>query len=61
MSGPPKSRGMIQYVFKHFWNSFKATLDIDVTIHLMIAKSVVVMDVLFEWVERLGEGSRWAT
>ena len=23
MSGPTKSRGMIQYVFKHFWNSFK--------------------------------------
>jgi len=23
MAGPPKSRGMIQYVFKHFWNSLK--------------------------------------
>ena len=23
MAGPPKSRGMLQYVFKHFWNSFK--------------------------------------
>ena len=23
MSGPAKSRGMIQYVFKNFWNSFK--------------------------------------
>ena len=23
MSGAPKSRGMFQYVFKHFWDSFK--------------------------------------
>ena len=23
MAGAPKSRGMFQYVFKHFWDSFK--------------------------------------